>query len=253
MNDYDDDAGMVEPFGPDWVRPAATPCANCTCCTAALCEQGRASTSACAGSVGDADREIVAGCPCSSETAHGSLAWRAVRIRAVTAATERPLLAPLEALVRAVAAGQVVSDPEGLRIVQARRYVDEGPAGLRVTEFGRLYLAARGEARQATPIIVHDVNRRARTARVVVVGRTADRLVTVPMDILANGHTQLRPEQLPGATLHAHANTTAVHDDDVVLTQVRNPLLPEGPYRASQFFAGAARAGRASLSPGGEL
>lgn len=251
MNDYDDE-GMIEPFGPEWVRPQASVCGTCSCCTADLCELGRASASSCAGCVADEDRAAVAGCPCSSETAHGSLAWRAVRIRAVTAATERPLPAPLEALVRAVAAGQVVSDLEGLRKVQARRYVDEGPEGLRVTEFGRLYLAARGEARQATPIIVHDVNRRARTARVVVVGRTADRLVTVPMDILANRHTQLRPEQLPGATLHAHANTTAVHDDDVVLTQVRNPLLPEGAYRASQFFTAAARAGRASLSPDGE-
>lgn len=252
MNDYDD-AGMVEPFGPDWVRPAATPCANCTCCTAALCERGRASTSACAGSVGDADREIVAGCPCSSETAHGSLSWRAVRIRAVTAATERPLDAVLGRLLRAVAAGGGVSSSDRLKTLQARRYVDEGPAGPRLTEFGRLYLAALGEPRQATPIIVHDVDVRARTARVVVVGRTADRLVTVPMDILANGHTKLRPEQLPGTTLHAHANTMAVHDDDVVLTQVRNPALPAGAVRPAHFMAGALAARRSLPYPGGEL
>lgn len=249
-----DDAGMVEPFGPEWVRPAAAPCANCGCCLASLCELGRATTAACAGCVGDEDRSTVAGCPCSSETAHGSLAWRAVRIRAVTAATERPLPDPLGALLRAVAAGEAVTDWEGIRTLQARRYVDgDGLARPRVTEFGRLYLAALSMARQATPIIVHDVDVRARTARVVVVERTADRLVTVPMDILANGHTMLRPEQLPGATLHAHANCAAVHDDDVVLTQVRNPALPYGPVRASHFMAGTL-AGRRFLSgPGGEL
>lgn len=252
MNDYDD-ADMVEPCGPDWVRPAATPCANCACCTAALCERGRASTSACAGSVGDEDRAIVAGCPCSSETAHGSLSWRAVRIRAVTAATERTLPEALGRLLRTVAAGVTVDNPEGMQTLQARRYVDEGPAGPRLTEFGRLYLAALGESRQATPIIVHDVDVRARTARVVVVGRTADRLVTVPMDILANGHTKLRPEQLPGTTLHAHANTTAVHDDDVVLTQVRNPALPAGTARPSHFMAGALAARRSLPHSGGEL
>jgi hypothetical protein len=224
MND-NDEVGMVEPFGPVYVRPGVSPCANCGCCTAALCERGRASVSACAGNAADEDRATVVNCPCSSETAHGSLAWRAVRIRAVTAATERPLPDPLGALLAAVAAGDVVSDPEGLRILQARRYVDaSGP--VRVTEFGRLYLAARREVRQATPVIVHDVDVRARTARVVVVGRRVDRLVTVPMDSLANRHTGLTPSDLPGVTLYAQANTTAVFDDDVVLTQVRNPARP---------------------------
>jgi hypothetical protein len=249
MTDYDD-AGMVEPFGPDYVRPAPAACSNCTCCTRALCELGRATTSACAGKVGDQDRALVAGCPCSSETAHGSLAWRAVRVRAVTAATERPLPEPLETFLKAAAAGEEVSDPEGLRILQARRYLDAGPAGPRLTEFGRLYLLARTEARQATPVIVHDVDVRARTARVVIVGRTADRLVTVPMDILANGHTGLAPAQLPGSTLHAHANCAAVHDDDVVLTQIRNPALPVGSYRRALFSAGARAARQA---PGGAL
>lgn len=253
MNDYDDD-GMVEPFGPQSIRPAATRCATCGCCTAELCELGRASTAACLGSVSDDHRGTVAGCPCSSETAHGSLSWRAVRIRAVTAATERPLPDPLGALLRAVAAGETVTDWEGIRTLQARRYVDDdGFARPRVTEFGRLYLAALGQARQATPIIVHDVNVRARTARVVVVERTADRLVTVPMDILANGHTKLRPEQLPGATLHAHANCAAVHDDDVVLTQVRNPALPYGAVRPSHFMAGTLAGRRFLAGPGGEL
>lgn len=27
-----------EPFGPEWVRPAAAPCPNCECCSARLCE-----------------------------------------------------------------------------------------------------------------------------------------------------------------------------------------------------------------------
>lgn len=249
----DDDAGMVESFGPTYVRPTPPVCANCTCCTGELCALGRASTRQCVGHVRDEERAAVTDCPCSSETAHGSLAWRAVRVRAVTAATEKPVPAPLEALLRAVADGVVVSDPgDGLRVLAARRYLDLPETGPRLTEFGRLYLAARREARQATPVIVQDVDVRTRTARVVVVGRRTDRTVTVPMDQLANRHTALTPAQLPGAVLHAHANCAAVLDDDVVLTQVRNPRLPVFPFRPSRFSMGA-RVAREALASGGDL
>lgn len=253
MNDYDD-AGMVEPFGPEYVRPTSPVCANCTCCTGELCVLGRANTRQCAGHVRDEDRARVTGCPCSSEAAHGSLAWRAVRVRAVTAATEKPLPSPLETLLLAVADGETLNFPgDGLRVLAARRYLDlpEG-SGPRLTEFGRLYLAARREARQTTPLIVQDVDVRTRTARVVVVGRRTDRTVTVPMDQLANRHTALTPAQLPGAVLHAHANCAAVLDDDVVLTQVRNPRLPVFPFRPSRFSMGA-RVAREALASGGDL
>lgn len=252
MNDYDD-AGMVESFGPEYVRPASPACVNCACCTAGLCEQGRASVLRCVQYVQDEFRAAVAHCPCSSETARGSLAWRAVRVRAVTVATEKPLPSPLETLLLAVADGETLNVPgAGLHVLAARGFLDLPESGPRLTEFGRLYLAARREARQATPVIVQDVDVRARTARVVVVGRRTDRTVTVPMDQLANGHTGLTAAQLPGAMLHAHANCAAVLDDDVVLTQVRNPRLPAAPFGPARFSAGA-RSGRRALSSGGDL
>jgi hypothetical protein len=241
---------MPEYFGPEYVRPRAAACMNCGCCTRELCELGRATVLGCAGNVGDEDRVAVAGCPCSSETAYCSLAWRAVRVRAVTMATERPVPASLEALLRAVADGDVLGEVgEGLSILETRKFVDLGPGSPRCTEYGRLYLVARREPRQATAVIVHDVDERARTARVIVVGRSTTRVITVPMDVLANGHTRLAPGGLAGATLYAQANTAAVYDDDVVLTQVRNPALSS--FRDMSSFSAYARAARRPPAQGG--
>lgn len=243
MNNYND-GGMAEPFGPTYVRPDLA-CANCTCCTAELCELGRASTRSCVGHVRSEHRMNVTDCPCSSETARGSLAWRALKIRAVATATEKPLPEMLETILQAVADGtRVIDTGAGLRVLAARRYLDLPPSGPRLTHFGRMYVAARREPRQATPILVHSVDMRARTAQVVVMGRAADRLVTVPLDILANKRTGLTPAQLPGATLHAYANCAAVLDDDVVLTQVQN-------LRAAARFSAGVRAARQGHAPDG--
>lgn len=76
---------MTETFGPEYVRPASPPCPDCTCCSKALCDRGRAIAFRCAGLLpSNADPEVraaVAGCPCSSEAIEGTEAWRAARIR----------------------------------------------------------------------------------------------------------------------------------------------------------------------------
>ncbi|MEW2568417.1 hypothetical protein [Streptomyces sp. NPDC047070] len=216
----------AEPFGPEYVRPANADCPDCPCCTNALCVKGRASLWRCAGHVGDESlKQTVAGCPCSAETTRGTLAWRALRVRAVTLATEKPLPAPLEVKLSAIAHGQFLTVSPDVTHLIARGLVVSG--GTELTEYGRQYLWARTEVRTPTMIRVVDVDASSRTARVFLSGRAVHRPVTVPMDQLANGHTGLTSAQLPGAALHAYANCQAVHCDDVVLTRVTNPLLPQ--------------------------
>lgn len=239
---------VFDSFGPEYVRPQNPDCPDCLCCTAALCERGRASVQRCAGHVDDGHRSTVAGCPCSAESTHGSLAWRMLRIRAVTAATEGPLPVALEAALRGVEHGTVVADGDG--VLAAWGMVEGQEDGVRLTEYGRLFLVARTESRQSTAVLVHDVDVRARTARVVVVGRATGRALTVPMDQLANDHTGLTPQELPGVMLHAYANCGAVRDDDVVLTRVSNPRLPATRSVAGEFRAGV-RAARDGQAPDG--
>lgn len=250
------DDGTFDFFGPEYVRPPNPDCPDCSCCTAALCERGRVSVRECAGHVDDEHRSVVTGCPCSSESARGSLAWRVLRIRAVTAATEEPLPVPLEVALRGVEHGTRIAQLRGgdsvVGHLVARGMVDADAEGsTRLTEYGRLYLAARTESRQSTAVLVHDVNVRARTARVVVVGRTTGRVLTVPMDQLANEHTGLTPEELSGAVLNAYANCSATHDDDVVLTRVSNPRRPATQFGAGEFMAGA-WAARDDQAPDGD-
>ncbi len=247
MNDHYDDAS-AERFGPEYVRPANADCPNCLCCTAALCERGRASFLMCTGHVDDAHRAVVALCPCSSQSATGSLAWQAMRIRAVTLATEKPLTAPLERMMSAGAHGQALDDEDSVRQLIARGLIAEDTSGL--TEYGRLYLAARTEPRQVTTVLIVDVDERTRTARVAVTGRPADRPVTVPMDQLANGHTKLLARELPGVVLHAQANCAAERDEDVVLTQVRNPRARFGADSAAAAFAAGRRAAGGTTAQG---
>ncbi|MFJ3249167.1 hypothetical protein [Streptomyces sp. NPDC086782] len=235
-----EDEPFHEPFGPQYISPPQADCPNCPCCTAQLCERGRASLLECRGHVDDSRRAVVERCPCSAESTRGTLAWRAARIRAVTAATEKLLPADTEALLRSLVGGEPVTDPAGLLPqLTVRRYVTfEGNRPV-VTELGRAYLGARVEPRTATPVLVQDVDQKARTARVVVVGYSTETPVTVPMDQLANGHTGLTVDQLPGKVLHAEANTQAGDPDDIVLTRVRNPQLPpEAPFKPGGFVCG---------------
>lgn len=205
-----------------------------------LCERGRASLLECAGHVEDDYKATVRRCPCSAESTRGTLAWRAAMMRAVTAGTEKPLQADVEALLAALAAGEQLTDPtELLPQLTVRRYVAIENGRPVVTEFGRTYLTARAEPRTATPVVVHDVDQKARTARVVVVAYNTETPVTVPMDQLANSHTGLTPDQLHGKVLHAETNTRVDDPDDVVLTRVRNPQLPpELPFKPDGFITG---------------
>ncbi|MFJ6561999.1 hypothetical protein ACIQMV_19485 [Streptomyces sp. NPDC091412] len=233
------DEPFHEPFGPQYVRPPQGPCPNCPCCTAALCERGRASVLECAGHAGDEHKATVRHCPCSAESTRGTLAWRAAMIRAVTAGTEKPLLPDAEALLRSLAAGEPLTDPAGLLPqLTVRRYAAFEECRPVVTEFGRAYLAARTEPRTATPVVVHDVDQKARTARVVVVAYSTETPVTVPMDQLATGYTGLTADRLPGKVLHAEVNTQVDDPDDIVLTRVRNPQLPPPPFKPGGFITG---------------
>ncbi|MEV6738611.1 hypothetical protein AB0N14_17450 [Streptomyces sp. NPDC051104] len=230
---YDEEGPFHEPFGPEYVRPKQADCPNCPCCSAALCERGRADVTGCTNHTSDETRATVAGCPCSAESTHGAMAWHMARIRAVTAAKTKPLLPAAETLLREIATEQPVNDPDGTLLPQltVRRYVELGENGPRLTAFGRLYLDARVEQWAATAVTVVDVDKKARLARVVLARRVADSTVSVPMYQLANSGTGLGVDELPGVTLHAYANTAAARDEDVVLFGISNPRVPAPPYK----------------------
>lgn len=217
-----------EPFGPAYLRPAQKDCPDCPCCTAQLCERGRASVLECTGHSNQESKGTVRNCPCSAEATKGTLAWRAAKIRAVTAGTERPLTDDVEEVLRQIAARGSIVDPKGLlQQLTDRRYVTFEQIRPVLTDFGRTYLDARTGSRTSTSILVHDVDSKARTARVVVVAFSSDRPVTVPLDHLANSRTGLKPDELPGKVLHAEANCQAQDPDDVVLTKVQPALQPQ--------------------------
>ncbi|QNT94847.1 hypothetical protein HEP81_04574 [Streptomyces griseofuscus] len=221
-----------EPFGPEYVRPKQADCPNCPCCSAALCERGRADVSRCEGHTSDETRPTVADCPCSAETTPGTMAWHMARIRAVTAAKMKPLDAAAENLLRTVATDQPVTDEaELLPQLTLRRYVELIGGQPRLTQFGRLYLDARVQQWAATAVTVVDVDKKTRMARVVLGRRSGESTVDVPMYQLANSSTGLGADELPGVTLHAYANTAAVHDADVVLLGVSNPRVPAPLYK----------------------
>lgn len=242
MDDNDDAYG--ETFGPEYVRPRGADCIGCRCCTADLCAKGRASVLRCAGHVGDGHRDLVAACPCSAECSPGSMAWRTMRVRATLFALYKPLPALLEPVLAAVDEGREVADRGGVLSLSGRRMIDAGPDGLRVTPFGRQYLSARRDAWAPTALLVHDVDQRTRTARVVVVARASERPVIVAMDQLASNVTKVTPAQLPGMFLYGRANVAALLDEDVVIVDVRNPRItsPLVAFRAGALAA-AGRAG----------
>ena len=219
---------MIEPFGPEYVRPAQPDCPNCRCCTAALCERGRASVHRCSGFTSAELIETVYGCPCSSATTPGTHAWRADRVRVTRYATEHPLPPDVEVMLRTLAEGGNVEDPQTLarlRVIGFAAETDEGAQS--VTESGRLYLAARSDQRFVTPVEVLSVDVKARTASVGVVCWRGAEPVTVLLDQLT-AHTGLSAEELPGTWLEAEANCGAAKADDVVLTRISiAPPLPD--------------------------
>jgi hypothetical protein len=222
-----DDSTVHEQFGPVYVQPANPACPDCDCCTAVLCALGRASVRECSGHVDGAELIArVTNCPCSAESTRGTLAWRAGMVRAVTFATEKPLRAELEQLLRDVADGRVPGFAELLPKLTARRYV-RWAFGMtpKLTDFGRAYLDARQGPRVESLVAVQSVDEAARTAQALIPAYSPDQPVTVPMDILANSRTQVGPSGLPGVTLYAEVNPGARTADDVVLTKVRNPAV----------------------------
>lgn len=63
---------LYDPEGHRWVRPGSTPCPDCKCCSAALCEKAREAEHQnlrdCAWHAATADRDIVRDCPCPTRT-----------------------------------------------------------------------------------------------------------------------------------------------------------------------------------------
>lgn len=243
---------MIEPFGPEYVRPQSKPCPNCECCTAPLCERGRGSVLRCAGHVGDPEtHRHVNACPCSAESTPGTLAWRSAMIRATTFATQRPLDADVETLlsrvsegvdlealveeVDAAGAGEDAPDVvKRFRLLMLRGYVRRPEGGLpAVTDFGWAYLRGRSGGRRTAAVTIRSLDKQARTAEVLIPAFSADQPVTVPMDQVLSSRTTLTPETAVGALVYAEVNTDALRAEHVVLTRVQDPstvapACPEG-------------------------
>ncbi|MFD6935301.1 hypothetical protein ACFWAP_03965 [Streptomyces goshikiensis] len=218
---------MAEPFGPEYLRPAQKDCPRCGCCTAPLCARGQHSLTGCAAHADEPHRETVGGCPCSAETTKRTAAWRLAQIRVTKLAREKPLLPPMERLLRALVEDPMAPDPHSLFVqLEALRLatrVHDLPA---VTQLGRRYLTAREEPRVPTPVEVQSVDESTRTAQVLVGAWDEEKTVTVLLDQLISA-TCLKPAELPGKFLEAHANYQAESADDVVLTEITVAPAPE--------------------------
>jgi len=242
---------MIEPFGPEYVRPQSKPCPDCPCCTAPLCERGRASVLRCVGHVGDENlRETVNGCPCSAESTPGTLSWRSAMVRATTFATQRPLDAEVETLLSRISEGDDLEglveevesteddedDEDGedgedkpgparwLRLLTLRGYVIRPAGGLpAVTDFGWAYLRGRSGGRRVAGVTIRSLDEQARTAVVEIPAFAVDQPVTVPMDQILNSRTGLTPQTAVGAIVYAEVNTDALRAEHVVLTRVQDP------------------------------
>ena len=212
---------MDEPFGPEYVRPAQPDCPRCGCCTAALCERGRNSILRCNGHVDDEHRKTVGACPCSAETTKHTAAWRMAQVRVTRMARELPVVPEAEALLRALAKGPA-EDSEGqfpqLQLRGLGQLVHGLPA---ITPLGHTYLATRDDVRGDVPVLVVDVDKKARTARVEVAAWRPDEQVTVLLDQLVSD-TGLDVDSLPNRWLEAEANCHADHADQLVLTGFRD-------------------------------
>lgn len=241
---------MIEPFGPEYVRPQSKPCPDCPCCTGPLCERGRASVLRCAGHVGAPNLvATVRECPCSAESTPGTLAWRSAMVRATTFATQRPLDADVEALLSRVSEGGVDlldlanavfaedDDEEAdeevkrLRLLKLRGYIQRAESGAPVlTDSGWAYLRGRSGGRRMAAVTIRSLDERARTAEVVIPAFAAEQPVTVLMDQVVCSRTGLTPQTAVGAIVYAEVNTDALRAEHVVLTRVQDPstVAPAG-------------------------
>lgn len=217
----------TETFGPEYVRPATArkDCANCPCCTEALCARGATTILECLGCTAAPEtRATVAGCPCSSEETPGTAAWRAGRLRVTQHALdeERRLPDDQVAALRLVAdLGDPVDYPEQVLALTARRYVGMVGSHPELTELGAVYLRALEEERVESAASVVEVDSKARTALVMVYA-VGPKPVTVLVDQLTAA-TELTAEELVGRPMAVMTNLPE-QPEDVVLTGIR--LLP---------------------------
>ncbi|MEV6565943.1 hypothetical protein [Streptomyces kronopolitis] len=213
---------MDEPFGPEYVWPPQKDCPNCECCTIDLCDRGRDSVMACASLTPAEHQATVHGCPCSAATTPHTAAWRAAQVRVTCLARDLPLRDEAEDLLRALADDRDMDTDDGGLVPQL---TVRGLAQLQnlrpvITPLGRMYLAARDGVRSRAVVEVIDVDRRARTARVVVAAWRPDEPVTVLLDQVTSD-TDLDADTLPGRLLEAEANTQAPDVERLVLTGFR--------------------------------
>lgn len=185
----------------------------------------------CAGCTHADLRSTVAGCPCSAGFTEGTAAWRAGMVTATLQAVELPLPEPMEAVLRALAAGDgAVADPHGfLLALRLREFVQTRGELLAVTAFGRAYLAARDGRRVRALAHVLDVDQVENTALLRVNVRRPDQRVSVLLEQLSVV-TGVEPHALPGVELEVTVNPDAERQEEIVLTGVRvrpTPPLPE--------------------------
>ncbi|WP_284576650.1 hypothetical protein [Streptomyces sp. 2P-4] len=172
-------------------------------------------------------RETVHGCPCSAESTRGTAAWRIAQVRATRLARELPLTGDVEALLRSMAAGARVEDPDGLfpqlKVRGLGQLVHGMPA---ITPLGHTYLAGRDDVRSVTGVRVVDVDMQTRTARVEVPAWRPDETVTVLLDQVLSD-TRFPPDLVAGRWFEAEANYEAPSAERLVLTYFRAAVPAE--------------------------
>lgn len=182
----------------------------------------------CAGCTRADLRSTVSLCPCSASLTEGTAAWRAGMVTATLAATELPLSAPLEDILRALADGaETVQDPHGFLVaLRLREFVQSRDTLLSVTCFGRAYLAARDGRRVPVRARVGLLDEEENTAHVTLDVCRPDSAATVLLDRLADV-TGLDASELLGLELDVTANVDAARAEDIVLTGLRaRPAVP---------------------------
>lgn len=217
---------MSETFGPEYVRPAQRDCPRCTCCTAALCERGQSNIRRCYGLTSEETRTAVEFCPCSAESTRHTASWRMAQVRATRLARELPLADDVEELLRAMAAGARVEDPDELFPQLKLRGLAQLVHGLpAITPLGHTYLAGRDDVRSPTGVRVVDVDMRNRTVQVEVPAWRPDEMVTVLLDqVLVD--TGFPDDMLSGRWFEAEANYETPEADRLVLTSFRATGAP---------------------------
>jgi hypothetical protein len=215
--------------GPAFEWPESEQCPNCPCCFTELCQRGAARVRECVSCVRPEYRANVYGCPCSSPLKRGTAAWRAERLRATVRATEYPLPASVEVVLRALAQGEVAADHQALGLLRVGGFAQDTDAGAwSISELGQVYLDARSTPRFTACVEVVAVDRAARLAQVVVGAWDPSRTVPVLLDHLVES-TGLAADELAGVWLDADANCHATDPDDLVLTRIRvAEPLPDG-------------------------